>query len=289
MIGLKRGCVSLYDHEPEWKIEAANMIDRLKELLGDLAEDIQHVGSTAVTGIKAKPILDIAVSAPRFEKILERIPLLEEHGIFYCRNGPQTETQKLFACGSYYTHTGDLQTHFIHIVRSGSREWTDYIRFRDYLNAHPQAAGRYERLKIELAGRNRENRTAYTEGKKALVVRLLYEAQAWSWLGKTAAVQIDRPLGSCHPLYPERIYPVNYGFLPGTTGGDGEALDVYVLGTEEPLCSFTGRIIAVVYRENDWEDKLVAAPEGMRLCQEEIERTLHFQEQFFLTTMEMMK
>ena len=56
MIGLKRGCVKLYEHETEWEIEAQNTISRLKEILGGVIKDIQHVGSTAVFSIKAKPI-----------------------------------------------------------------------------------------------------------------------------------------------------------------------------------------------------------------------------------------
>jgi inorganic pyrophosphatase len=66
-------------------------------------------------------------------------------------------------------------------------------------------------------------------------------------------------------------YTVNYGFLPGVTGGDGEEQDVYVLGVSEPLETFTGRIIGVVRRNDDNEDKLIAAPEGMTFTAEEIE------------------
>ncbi len=70
MIGLKRGTVRLYDHEKEWEIEAQNTISRLREILGDVIKDIQHVGSTSILSIKAKPIIDIALAVDDFHDIL---------------------------------------------------------------------------------------------------------------------------------------------------------------------------------------------------------------------------
>lgn len=78
MLGLKRGTVKLYDHEKEWEAEAQRTIERLKTILSDSARDIQHVGSTAVPSIKAKPIIDIAVAADSFEDILARKEQLEK-------------------------------------------------------------------------------------------------------------------------------------------------------------------------------------------------------------------
>ena len=102
-----------------------------------------------------------------------------------------------------------------------------------------------------------------------------------SCLGRTVTIQIDRPLGSAHPNHPDLIYPVNYGFIPGVLGGDGEELDVYLLGVDTPVNSYTARIIGIVSRRNDSEDKLVAAPEGVRLTAFEIEEAVRFQEQYF--------
>ncbi len=105
-------------------------------------------------------------------------------------------------------------------------------------------------------------------------------------LGRTVTVTVDRPLGSTHPRHPDIVYPVNYGFLPDLTGGDGEPQDVYILGVDAPLEHFTGTVIAIVRRTDDVEDKLVAAPAGMRFGVAEIEAVLHFQEQFFSHTIE---
>lgn len=107
------------------------------------------------------------------------------------------------------------------------------------------------------------------------------------YLGKTVTVVIDRPIGFHHVTKGVHLhYTVNYGFLPEVTGGDGEEQDVYVLGVAEPLKTFTGRIIGVVRRKDDNEDKLVAAPEGVIFTAEQIARTIHFVEKYFDSTIE---
>ena len=107
------------------------------------------------------------------------------------------------------------------------------------------------------------------------------------YLGRTVTVEIDRPIGYHHVTKGIHLdYTVNYGYLQGITGGDGEEQDVYVLGVEEPLERFTGRIIAVIRRVDDNEDKFVAAPEGMVFQREEIARAVHFVEQYFHSTIE---
>ena len=98
------------------------------------------------------------------------------------------------------------------------------------------------------------------------------------WLGKPVHVVVDRPLGFNHNGL---LYPVNYGYIPGVFAGDGEEQDVYVLGADRPLEVFDGYVIGAVVRENDCEDKLVAAPAGCRYHQGEIAQEVNFQEQFF--------
>ncbi|MBQ2953706.1 MAG: GNAT family N-acetyltransferase [Clostridia bacterium] len=93
--------------------------------------------------------------------------------------------------------------------------------------------------------------------------------------------RIDRPMGSCHPKHPDLVYTVNYGEIPGILAADGDPQDVYVLGVDEPLESFTGEVIAVIRRRNDVEDKWVMAPAGVRFTAEEIMEQVRFQEQYF--------
>ena len=106
--------------------------------------------------------------------------------------------------------------------------------------------------------------------------------QVKSYLGKTVKIGIDRPIGYVHKKEKYSLtYPINYGYIPGVLGGDGEELDVYLLGVETPVEEYECRIIAIVHRHNDVEDKLVGAPIGMSFTKEEISNAVHFQEQYY--------
>ena len=100
-------------------------------------------------------------------------------------------------------------------------------------------------------------------------------------IGATVECTIDRPLGKAHPRFPDMIYPVNYGYVEGIIAGDGAWQDVYVLGVDEPLERFTGRVIAVYHRLNDNEDKWIAVPDGVSLSRKEILEKIEFQEKYF--------
>lgn len=102
-------------------------------------------------------------------------------------------------------------------------------------------------------------------------------------LGEMVRVVIDRPIGTIHK---GMTYPVNYGYIPGLIGGDGEPQDAYILGLEKPVTSFDGQVIGVIRRHNDCEDKLVVAPEGTVMHQGEIAAATAFQEQFFETSID---
>ena len=111
-----------------------------------------------------------------------------------------------------------------------------------------------------------------------------------SYLGKMVNIKIDRPIGYVHKKENYSLtYPINYGYLPGVIGGDGEELDVYLLGVNEPVTEYTAKIIGIAHRENDVEDKLVAAPVDLNFAKEEIERVIRFQEQYYKTTVEVLK
>ncbi len=285
MIGLKRGTVALCDHDAEWESEAERTIKVLKNILGEVICDIAHVGSTSIKSIKAKPIIDIAVAVESFDEVLMYEKRLEEFG-FYYRPAVDLKEQLLFACGSFYDKTGDKQTHFIHVVKKDSMEWINYINFRNYLNDNTDIAKQYEKLKLSLAEKNHvdSGREKYLAGKHEFITGTLRAALVKSYLGKTVRIEIDRPIGTPHPKHPGIIYPINYGCIPNVLSGDGEELDVYILGIDKRIeegDSTTAKIIGIVYRKNDVEDKLVAAPEGMEFTAEEIERIIGFQEKFY--------
>jgi len=113
------------------------------------------------------------------------------------------------------------------------------------------------------------------------------EALIRSLLGKTVDVVIDRPIGHTHVTKGITLhYTINYGYLPDVTGGDGEEQDVYILGVTEPMERFRGIIIGAIRRSDDNEDKLVAAPDGMRFSVEDIRKATHFVEQYFDSTVQ---
>jgi len=179
MIGLRRGTVQLYEHEKEWEIEAQNTIVRLKEILGDVIKDIQHVGSTSILTIKAKPIIDITLAVDNFNDILAYEKELKDAGFYYRPHAQASiRNQLLFACGSFYDGSGDLQTHFIHVVLTGSIDWVNYINFRDYLNRTLQVAKAYEELKVSLAEQAPidSGREKYLKGKHDFIVYTLRKA-----------------------------------------------------------------------------------------------------------------
>ncbi|MFA6314795.1 MAG: inorganic diphosphatase [Candidatus Paceibacterota bacterium] len=103
---------------------------------------------------------------------------------------------------------------------------------------------------------------------------------AKDFLGKVVQVTIDRPLNSKHHKFGWE-YKLNYGFIPDTMSADGEELDAYVMGSDEPIATFKGKCIAVVHRTNDDDDKLIVVPEEMEFTDEQIVSATNFQEQYF--------
>jgi len=173
-LGLRRGSVALQPHDPCWSILADACMDQLKTVLGSVAIDVRHVGSTAIRGIHAKPILDIVIGVAALENIQKYIPALEQHNIIF--RGQDHPGQLLFVKGDFQR---DTRTHHIHVVLYGGVEWENYLKFRDYLNHSPERAAEYDTLKLKLAQQYPANRGAYTAGKEELVNRILVEAKAW--------------------------------------------------------------------------------------------------------------
>ncbi|MBQ9086816.1 MAG: inorganic diphosphatase [Clostridia bacterium] len=111
--------------------------------------------------------------------------------------------------------------------------------------------------------------------------------QVKGYLGQIVRIEIDRPIGYVHHKREYSLtYPINYGYIPGVLGGDGEELDVYLMGVNEAVTEYTGRIVGIVHRENDVEDKLIMAPTDQRYTAEEIAETIQFQERYYRTYVE---
>ena len=108
----------------------------------------------------------------------------------------------------------------------------------------------------------------------------LKQREAYGYIGKVVNVKMDRSLGTFHPKH-GFMYESNYGYIPNTISGDGEEVDVYVLGVNEPLEEFEGQCIAVIHRTNDDDDKLIVVPQGFEISDKEIRKLTNFQEKFF--------
>ena len=171
MLGLKRGTVALFPHQAAWEETAKDTIALLWTVLDGVAVDIQHVGSTAIRHIHAKPIIDLAVGVRSLDDIFPMISRLEEIGVIY-RNADQPG-QLLFVMGDF---ENEIRTHHIHVVEIENPAWNNYINFRDYLNGYPEKAKLYDDLKQSLFHQHADNRGIYTAGKQELIAQLLKEA-----------------------------------------------------------------------------------------------------------------
>lgn len=108
----------------------------------------------------------------------------------------------------------------------------------------------------------------------------LSSAYATRYLNQEVQVTIDRPKNSQHPKH-GFTYELNYGFVPDTKASDGEEIDAYVIGINEPITEFKGTCIAIIHRLNDNDDKLVVVPLDTTFTDEEIRAKTNFQEQYF--------
>ena len=107
------------------------------------------------------------------------------------------------------------------------------------------------------------------------------QREAYSYIGNSIKVKIDRKLGSMHPKHGFK-YLLNYGYIPNTMSDDGEEIDCYVLGVNEPIEEFEGQCIAVIHRLNDDDDKIIVVPNGMNFSDSEIKELTNFQEKYFV-------
>lgn len=94
-------------------------------------------------------------------------------------------------------------------------------------------------------------------------------------------VVVDRPLGSYHPEYKDMYYPVNYGYIEGIIAPDGDEQDAYIIGADEPVKEFVGKIIAIIHRNDDVEEKWVVAPQKLYFTKEQIREKVLFTEQYY--------
>jgi GrpB-like predicted nucleotidyltransferase (UPF0157 family) len=157
-------------YNPEWPLQYGQEKSTIVQALGPYIAQIEHVGSTSVPGLAAKPIIDIGIDLNTYPLPPEAIAAMEALG--YTHRG------ELGIPGRHYFHKGTPRTHHVHSYSPGNPEWDAHILFRDYLRAHPEAARQYEQLKRELAARHTDG-NAYAEDKTDFVKATLARAREW--------------------------------------------------------------------------------------------------------------
>ena len=170
-LGLRRGTVALAEYSPSWKEAFREERVILANALASVPCEIEHFGSTAVPGLQAKPILDIAIGIEALHPIEECIPAIEETGFVY-RGEDADAGSHLFVRGS----EDEVRTHHLHVVRLGESNWERWLAFRDYLRRSASARETYAVEKARLAMRYKNDREAYTAGKSKVIGGLLAQA-----------------------------------------------------------------------------------------------------------------
>lgn len=165
MIGLKRGYVKLVPHHKEWQTEFEQEKARIIAKVGDSIVDVQHIGSTSIPGIKAKPIIDMSAGIRRFKDAQKLVKPLRALGYNFDR---RFQNQMFFAKGP------DVRrTHYLHVMRYQGAKWKSDKLFRDYLIAHSARAKAYTKLKIKLAKQYAKERQKYSDGKDTFIKETL--------------------------------------------------------------------------------------------------------------------
>lgn len=168
MIGLKRHTVQMVDHHPAWAELAAEACRQVREVGGDLIVDVQHVGSTAVSDLPAKPILDLAAAVIT----LDVIPALTHRllGLGYIYRGCSDNSGgHLFV----WEAEPDVRTIHLHVVANDDVQWTNYLRFRDLLRLNQAIRKRYADLKQDLMAKFPDDRKSYTNSKHEFIQGIL--------------------------------------------------------------------------------------------------------------------
>lgn len=172
------------DYDRAWPALADAELRRVKEALGEVAVRLEHVGSTAVPGLAAKPIIDLLLSVDAIEPRQRYVEALEQLGYLFAPS-PESPSRHFFA-----KPPRRPRTHHLHVVEAGSEHEVRHVAVRDFLRMHGDEAARYEALKRQVVARHPQGRLAYIEGKDGYVTALEQRAVAWvRGLGADVVVQ----------------------------------------------------------------------------------------------------
>lgn len=168
-IGLRRGTVSIVAYRAAWAEAFEKEKQLLHDALGDNATDIEHIGSTSVPGLAAKPIVDIIAA-------VEGLSFYEQFIEPLTRLGYEFMPERVFTDRVFFPKgPRESRTHHLSLVVKGSEQWRKTVTFRDYLRSNASARSKYQALKTELAKKYPNDRVSYTKAKEQLIEQLLSE------------------------------------------------------------------------------------------------------------------
>jgi GrpB-like predicted nucleotidyltransferase (UPF0157 family) len=166
--------VRIVDHDSAWPVLAERELRRIKDAVGDVAVRLEHVGSTAVPGLAAKPIIDLQLSVGAIEPRERYVVPLAGLGYLFAP-APESPDYHFFARPPQRP-----RTHHLHVCETGSEHELRHVAVRDFLRSHPDEAARYAALKREVVARHPQDRLAYIEGKDEYVTALERRAVGWA-------------------------------------------------------------------------------------------------------------
>jgi GrpB-like predicted nucleotidyltransferase (UPF0157 family) len=169
-IGLKRGTVKVVSYNKKWADEFEQEKARIMQVCGDKVIAIEHIGSTSVPELSAKPIIDIAVGIKRLYDAKELLKPLKKIGYNFYKD---FQRQRLFVAKG----PDEKRTHYLHVMRYKGAKWQTDQLFRNYLRTHPKEVGRYTKLKQKLSKQYADDRKAYSDGKNTFIKSVIAKAK----------------------------------------------------------------------------------------------------------------
>lgn len=173
MLGLQKNEVRLVPHNPEWITNFQQEKDLLESLVGEYIVGIEHIGSTAINGIKAKPIIDIMIGLKPLDNARDLEMRTMQEGHYYRLQKQELEGKVVFAKFPEIQEGNSMKTHFLHVVEYEGDWWNEHLLFRDRLNASPELAKEYESLKVQLALEHPNDVKSYADQKLKFVKSVL--------------------------------------------------------------------------------------------------------------------
>lgn len=177
--------IHVVPYNKAWRDQYTQAEHVLREIFKDSLLDIQHIGSTSIEGLAAKPVIDILVVVKNIEDVDRFNDTMERHG-FIARGEHGIPGRRYFQ--KNLASDPPVRTHHVHIYQVGNPKYTEELLFRDYLRVEAEALRAYEALKIELANKFRYDPLLYTDAKADFIQSILQKARAYFAEGRKTAV-----------------------------------------------------------------------------------------------------